>query len=188
MKTVHTLFPSLASLLPLLLLIAIYIRVGNVRRNDNNGLICWSMMTCITGMMNNKLSDENHASGNTTTTSLPFSFSFFCSCWLLYMMVLVRRMDRVCVCWWWCVYCIAGAMNYELSNGYDTTRIMYIGCDELLYALSNGNPTNDNATTAPSSSLSVDAVTVDRIPSHPIPSDPTRSNPIQSNPTQSNPI
>ena len=22
-------------------------------------------------------------------------------------------------------------MNYELSNGYDTTRIMYIGCDEL---------------------------------------------------------
>ena len=115
MKTVHTLFPSLASLLPLLLLIAIYIRVGNVRRNDNNGLICWSMMTCITGMMNNKLSDENHASGNTTTTSLPFSFSFFHSCWLLYMMVLVRRMDRVLVCWWWCVYCISGAMNYDTA-------------------------------------------------------------------------
>ena len=30
----------------------------------------------------------------------------------------------VLVCWWWCVYCILGAMNYLLSDGYDTKRII----------------------------------------------------------------
>mmetsp|Transcript_31161 Transcript_31161/g.34908 ORF Transcript_31161/g.34908 Transcript_31161/m.34908 type:complete len:138 (-) Transcript_31161:36-449(-) len=73
MRTVQQIITLFAILLLLLLLLlsAIYDYVGYVQRNDNNGLVCWSMMmqVCMSGAMNNVLSDGNHTNDNNTTTS-----------------------------------------------------------------------------------------------------------------------